>query len=91
MLFAAEIPDAYLVAALPVVLVAIIGLMTWMVREMGKIQIINAAQGRDINAQHDLIVAQQATMAAQAIVLTQQAIQLGEHAARLRVLEREAA
>lgn len=90
MLWAANIPDSYLVGVLPVVLVALIGLMTWMVREMGKIQIINAAQGRDINAQHDLILAQQATIAAQAIVLTQQAVQLGEHAARLRVLERAA-
>lgn len=48
---AAEIPDAYLVAALPVLLVSLIGIMTWMVREMAKIQIINAAMSERINQQ----------------------------------------
>ena len=35
-------PDAYLVAVLPVLLVAIFGLMAWIVRELGRISNANS-------------------------------------------------
>lgn len=74
MLVAANIPDAYLVAALPVLLVSLIGIMTWMVREMAKIQIINAAMSERINQQ--------------AQELTEQRRINTAYEVRLRVLER---
>lgn len=37
MILAAEIPDGYLVAVIPVFVVAILGLFTWLVREMFRV------------------------------------------------------
>lgn len=76
MLLAANIPDGYLVAALPVLLVSLIGIMTWMVREMSKIQIINASMSERINQQ--------------ARELEEQHRINMDHDVRLRVLERVA-
>lgn len=85
--FAVEIPDGYLFSVIPVALTFLVGLLAWIVREMGKQQMVTAAMAERINAQHELEMAQAAILTAQATTLTTQAVTLAGHEARLQALE----
>lgn len=55
MMIAANIPDGLLFGVAPVVLLLVIGLMTWMVKELGKISATNIRmEGRMQNAEQDI-------------------------------------
>lgn len=82
------IPTEYVVAVLPIALVMLVGLLTWAVRELGRIQIISAAQGRDINAQHDIQVAQSTALMAQAATITQNSLDIAVQRQATTGLER---
>lgn len=63
MLWAANIPDSYLVGVLPVILGGLFGVVAWMVRELARLtrgitdmQVINAAMAERVNAQHEAMI-----------------------------------
>lgn len=87
MVLAAEIPDGYLIAILPVCFVSLITLVCWIVKEMGKIQIVNAAMQVQVNLQHEAQNAQAQLLSAQAATLLAQTTALTSMDYRLRAVE----
>lgn len=84
---AVEIQTEYIIVILAAFLPASLAFLAWIVREMGKQQIITAAQGVQINAQHETILSQQTAIMTQNAMIQAQQLVVTDMNVRLRVVE----